>query len=130
MRDEQLLRQLRPDLQLPLQSSKPDECFQNQTLRPILKMQHALLVQLFATHIRKRKNVFFKLSAPAQMEWITNAVRADQRFRNLLVGTVVGHFSLDELAVFEANEAECLRRLVNLIIQRLQSVDFEELMGH
>lgn len=89
-------------------------------------MQHALLVQLFATHIRKRKNVFLKLSVPARMEWITNAVRADQHFRNLLVGVVVGHFSLDELTFFETNEAACLRRLVNLIIQRLQSVNFEE----
>ena len=128
MRDEQLLQQLRPDLQLPLQSSKPEECFQNQTLRPILKMQHVLLVQLLATHIRKRKNVFFKLSASARMEWIANVVRADQRFRNLLVGTVVGHFSLGELKIFEAKEAEYLRRLVTLIIQRLQSVDYEEQM--
>ena len=73
MRDEQQLLQLRPDLQLTPHPSKPDEQFQNQTLRPILKLQHPLLVKLFET----------------------------------------------------AHEAECSRRLVSLIIQRLQSVDYE-----
>jgi len=125
MRDEQQLLQLRPDLQLPANQSKPEEAFQNQTLRPILKMQHPLLVHLFSTHIQKRKNVFFKLPKPARLEWITDAVRADQRFRNLLVGTVIGHFTIEELRIFESNEAEFLRRLTKLIIQRLQSEDFE-----
>ncbi len=125
MRNEQQLLQLRPSLQLPTLPSKPDEQFQNETLRPILKMQHTLLVQLFGTEIQRRKNVLFQLPKPAQLEWITNAVRSDQRLRNLLVGTVIGHFTLEELQIFEAHEAECSRRLVNLIIQRLQSVEFE-----
>ncbi len=125
MRNEQQLLQLRPSLQLPTLPSKPDEQFQNETLRPILKMQHTLLVQLFGTEIQRRKNVLFQLPKPAQLEWITNAVRSDQRLRNLLVGTVIGHFTLKELQIFEAHEAECSRRLVNLIIQRLQSVEFE-----
>ena len=127
MRDEHQLLQLRPDLQLPASQSKPEEVFQNQTLRPILKMQHPLLIHLFNAHIQKRKNVFFKLAKPARLEWITDAVRADQRFRNLLFGTVIGHFTIDELRTFESNEAEFLRRLTKLIIQRLQSEDFEGL---
>ena len=92
-------------------------------------MQHPLLVHLFSTHIQKRKNVFFKLPKPARLEWITDAVRADQRFRNLLVGTVIGHFTIEELRIFESNEAEFLRRLTKLIIQRLQSEDFESSEG-
>ncbi|MBK8191875.1 MAG: hypothetical protein IPK76_01150 [Lewinellaceae bacterium] len=83
-----------------------------------------MLIHLFQTHIRKRKNAYFQMSEPARLEWIADAVRSDQRFRNLLVGTIIGHFTVDELRTFEDNEAECLRRLVNLIIQRLQSEDF------
>ena len=125
MRNELQLLQLRPDLQLQNGQSSPDEQFQNQTLRPILKMQHALLVQLFSSEIQRRKNVYFKLSKQARLDWITNAVRADLRFRNMLAGTIIGHFTLEELRTYEAHEAECARRLVSLIIQRLQSVDFE-----
>lgn len=125
MRNEQQLLHLRPDLSLATDKSSPEEQFQNQTLRPILKMQHDLLAQLFATQIIKNKNVYFQLLKPAQLEWITNTVRSNQRFRHLLIGTVVGHFTLEELQTFEAHEAECSRRLVNLIIQRLQSVAYE-----
>ncbi len=125
MRDEQQLLQLRPDLQLPIQTSKPEEQFQNKTLRPILKLQHELLVQLFVSEIQKRKNVFFQLAPPARLEWISNALRSDPRLRNRLAGTVIGHFTLEEVQTYEANEAEYSRRLVNMIIQRLQSVDFE-----
>jgi hypothetical protein len=124
MRDEQQLLRLRPELELVTDQSRPEEVFQNRTLRPILKMQHQLLIHLFQTHIRKRKNAYFQMSEPARLEWIADAVRSDQRFRNLLVGTIIGHFTVDELRTFEDNEAECLRRLVNLIIQRLQSEDF------
>lgn len=127
MRNEQVLLQLRPDLNLPTSASGPEEIFQNQTLRPILKMQHALLVQLLASHIRKHKNAFFQLPETARLDWISNAVRADLRFRNLLVGTVLGHFTLEELRNFEAHEAECLRRLVQLLVQRLQSVEVDAL---
>ncbi|MCC6463597.1 MAG: glyoxalase [Saprospiraceae bacterium] len=127
MRNEQALLQLRPDLNLPTNTSGPEEIFQNQTLRPILKMQHALLVQLLASHIRKHKSAFFQLPETARLDWISNVVRADLRFRNLLVGTVLGHFTLEELHSFEAHEAECLRRLIQLIIQRLQSVEVEML---
>ncbi len=128
MRNEQQLIQLRPDLQLPTVLSKPDEQFQNQTLRPILKMQHDLLVRLFSSEILRRKNVYFKLAKQARLDWITNSVRADMRLRNLLGGTIIGHFTLEELQTYEAHEAECARRLVHLIIQRLQSVDFEAVM--
>ena len=115
MRDEQQLLQLRPDLQLTPHPS----------LRPILKLQHPLLVKLFETEILRRKNVFFQLPQQARLDWITNAVRSDQRFRNLLMGAIIGHFTLEELKTYEAHEAECSRRLVSLIIQRLQSVDYE-----
>jgi hypothetical protein len=126
MRDDQQLLQCRPVIQLPATPSSGEEQFQNETLRPILKMQHPLLVRLFAAEIRRRKNVFFALSPADQLVWIADAVRANPRFRSLLLGTVIGHFTLDELFRFERNESEYLRRIVSLIIQRLQSVDLEE----
>ncbi len=126
MRDDQQLLQCRPALPLPAKQSTEEEQFQNQTLRPILKMQHPLLVRLFAAEIRRRKNVFFALSPADQLVWISDAVSGNPRFRSLLLGTVIGHFTLEELCVFERNESEYMRRMTNLIIQRLQSVDLEE----
>jgi hypothetical protein len=125
MRDEQKLLQLRPELQLPTLQSGVEEQFQNQTLRPILKMQHLLLASLMLTQIQRYKGTFFQLSKPDRLEWIANTLREDARLRHLLAGTIIGHFTMDELKIFEANEAECMRRLMQMMVQRLQSVDFD-----
>ena len=125
MRDEQKLLQLRPELQLPTLQSGVEEQFQNQTLRPILKMQHLLLASLMLTQIQRYKGTFFQLSKPDRLEWIANTLREDARLRHLLAGTIIGHFTMDELEIFEANEAECMRRLMQMMVQRLQSVDFD-----
>ncbi|MCC7466049.1 MAG: hypothetical protein IT261_07260 [Saprospiraceae bacterium] len=90
-----------------------------------MKLQHDLLVRLFASEIQKRKNVYFQLSSSARLEWISNALRSDPRLRNRMAGAIIGHFTLEEVQTYEANEAEYSRRLVNMIIQRLQSVDYE-----
>ncbi len=125
LRDEQVLVAIRPELPLEIKKSRPEEVFQNQTLRPILKMQHDVLVQLFQQYIHKRKDVYFKFSKEDRLEWIAHSIRTDLRFRNILIGTIIGHFTLAELQVFYENESSCMRRLTDLLVQRLQSVVFE-----
>ena len=118
----QLIQSIRPDLDLDSSQSTPAEQFQNQTLRPILKFQHELLVAAFRAYIDKRHGVFFQLSAKDRVEWIKHSVQKDQSLRNTLTGMVLGHFTLEEWATFHKNEAEHSRRLIQMLIQRLQSV--------
>jgi hypothetical protein len=117
----QQLSSIRPTLELDSTQSTPAEQFQNQTLRPILKFQHELLVAAFRAYIDKRHGVFFQLSAKDRVEWIKHSVQKDQSLRNTLTGMVIGHFSLEEWDSFQANEAEHSRRLIQMLIQRLQS---------
>lgn len=117
----QLIQSIRPDLDLDSSQSTPAEQFQNQTLRPILKFQHELLVAAFHAYIEKRHGVFFQLSAKDRVEWIKHSVQKDQSLRNTLTGMVLGHFTLEEWAIFQVNEAEHSRRLIQMLIQRLQS---------
>jgi hypothetical protein len=42
--------------------SSSEETFQNRTLRPILKMQNDLFIQVFINYAVKQKNVFFSLT--------------------------------------------------------------------
>lgn len=117
----QLIQSIRPDLDLDGSQSTPAEQFQNQTLRPILKFQHELLVAAFRAYIDKRHGVFFQMSAKDRVEWIKHSVQKDQSLRNTLTGMVIGHFSLEEWGSFQTNEAEHSRRLIQMLIQRLQS---------
>ena len=127
IRDEQLLAALRPDLEVDVSKSLPEEAFQNLTLRPILKLQHTLLAQLFQHYIHKRKDGYFSLSKRAKLDWIEHSVRTDLRFKSLLMGAVIGHFTAAELDFFHSNEAGCMRRLTDLLVQRLQSVDYTQM---
>ena len=126
MRDEQSLLQLRPDLGLDSNHSGPEETFQNQTLRPVLKMQHDLLVRLFRPQISKQKVPYFNWTREVQKEWVARTLRSDSSLRQMLVGIVIGHFTLDELDTYMESESNLRRRLISLLVQRLQSVDFAE----
>ncbi|MEM1119563.1 MAG: glyoxalase [Bacteroidota bacterium] len=97
------------------------ELFQNRTLRPILKLQNELLVAIFRQYIIKRKGTFHKLNSTKKLEYIEHSIRKDLRFKNLLVGTILGHFSLLEYERFIDNESEITRRITDLLVQRLTS---------
>ena len=62
-RDERLYRQ-RPDLSVSKikDNMSSEEYFQNAVLRPILKFQNDILIEIFKTYIQKRKNVYYTLN--------------------------------------------------------------------
>ena len=47
-----------------------DERFQNETIRPILKLQNPLFILVFKNYIEKRKSVFYDLSLDKKMIYI------------------------------------------------------------
>jgi len=98
-----------------------DEQFQNATLRPIIKMQNDLFVMVFKNYIKKRKNVFYELSLPKQLNYIENAINRDMKFRNSLKGMVIGQFTLDEYATYVENSSALNKRMMNIVKERLVS---------
>lgn len=104
----------------------PAEQFQNQTLRPILKLLDGSIQTLWQHHWPKRKTPFDRLARQEKMAYIERAVREDTRFRLTLVGMVLGHFTPDEWILFTAEEAEITRRITSLLTQRLQSAVVNE----
>ncbi|MFT5745125.1 MAG: hypothetical protein ACI9XO_000725 [Paraglaciecola sp.] len=117
------LRELRPQIPIIIEENAASDAekFQNRTLRPILKFQHDLLVELFKRYIEKRKGVFHKLIEERKLEYIEHSVRKDLKFKNLLLGVIIGYFTAEETILFFKAENENSRRMSNLIIQRLQS---------
>ena len=97
------------------------EIFQNQTLRPILKLQNELLIAVFKNYVQKRKGGFLKLSEKEKLLFIEQSVKRDMKFKHYLEGIVTGHFTLDEYQTFIQNEDELTKRLITLLVQRFQS---------
>jgi len=103
------------------QNMSEEERFQNATLRPIAKLQHELLLDLFSNYITKHKNVFYGLTADKRIDYIENAVNRDQKFRNSLKGVMIGHFTRSEYAEYITNSSALNKRMMNIVRERLIS---------
>ncbi len=110
------------------ESSSAEERFQNSTLRPILKFQNDLFVEVFKNYAIKQKGVFFTLSPEKKMSYIENVIQRDIKFRNSLKGIVIGMFTLNEYHDYILNSSNLNKRMMNLLIERLKSqvILFEE----
>lgn len=97
-----------------------EERFQNQTLRPILKLQNDLLLASFQKYIVRAKNRFHELKKDARLDYITNAIQKDIKFRNSLKGIILGQFTLEEYKEYSMNSSALNKRIMNMAIKRLQ----------
>ncbi len=97
-----------------------DEQFQNKTIRPIIKLQGDLLIEVFKNYIKKRKNTFYELPLEKRMEFIENAIQRDMKFRNSLKGIIIGQFTVDEYLIYTKNSSALNKRMMNIVKERLQ----------
>ena len=101
--------------------SSGEEIFQNQTLRPILKLQNDLFIQVFINYAVKQKGAFFTLTPEKKMNYIENVIQRDIKFRNSLKGMIIGLFTVDEYTEYIKNSSNLNKRMMNLLIERLKS---------
>ncbi|MGM5471277.1 glyoxalase [Flavobacteriaceae bacterium LMO-SS05] len=96
-----------------------DERFQNVTLRPVIKLQNELFIEVFKNYVDKHKNVFYELSLTKQLDYIENAIHKDMKFRNSLKGMVIGQFTIEEYALYIKNSSALNKRMMDLVKDRL-----------
>ena len=101
--------------------SSSEEVFQNKTLRPILKMQNDLFIQVFINYAIKQKNVFFGLTPEKKMMYIENVIQRDIKFRNSLKGMIIALFTLEEYAEYILMSSNLNKRMMNMLVERLKS---------
>ncbi len=113
-------RGIRPEVTVEQTAATPAERFQNEVLRPILKMQNGLLITVFRHFMEKRKARFQAMPRAAQLEQIGNSLSKDHHLRSLMLGLVIGQFTVEEYGDYLRFEAEASRRIMSMIVQRLE----------
>ncbi|MBE9489585.1 MAG: glyoxalase [Bacteroidetes bacterium] len=98
-----------------------DERFQNSTLRPIIKLQQPLIVEVFINYAKKHKSVFYDLSLEKRMDYIENSILRDMKFRNSLKGMVIGQFTIKEYKTYIKNSSALNKRMMVLVKEFLLS---------
>jgi hypothetical protein len=101
--------------------SSSDETFQNEVLRPILKLQNDLFIASFKNYISKYKNDFYSQSIEKKLATIENSIQKDIKYRNALKGMVIGLFTVEEYAVYIKNSSSLNKRMMTMLIERLRS---------
>jgi hypothetical protein len=103
------------------ENSSAEELFQNKTLRPILKFQNDLFIEVFINYAIKQKNLFFTLSPEKKLSYIENVIQRDIKFRNSLKGIVIALFTIEEYSEYAKNSSNLNKRMMNMLIERLKS---------
>ena len=98
-----------------------EEYFQNQILRPILKLQNDLFIEIFKNYIIKSKANFDTFTIEKKLQFIENSIQNDMKFRSLLNGIIIGLFTIDEYLLYSQNVSELNKRIIVLVVERIKS---------
>jgi hypothetical protein len=121
-RTEEILK-LRPkikSIQQDLNTSDLEK-FQNDTLRPILKLQHEILLALFQSSLSRDKVLFAELKAEEKRSKIDQLFQKDLSFKNQSIGLVIGMLTVDEYPVYSVDSSVYNRRIITMLKQRILS---------
>ena len=97
------------------------EIFQNQTLRPVLKLQNDLYLSLFTNYALRQKAEFNSLSAFKKQMFIEQSLQKDAILKNTFLGMTMGMFTLEELEVYQSDSKVFNKRIITMLIERLKS---------
>ncbi|TDO71188.1 hypothetical protein EV143_10943 [Flavobacterium chryseum] len=101
--------------------SSTDELFQNQTIRPILKLQNDLFLAVFINYVNKNKADFYSYTVEKKIQTIENSIQKDIKFRNSLKGMIIALFTVQEYDTYIQNSSSLNKRMMNLLVERLKS---------
>ena len=101
--------------------SSADELFQNQTIRPIIKLQNDLFIAVFINYVNKNKADFYSYTVEKKLQTIENSIQKDIKFRNSLKGIIMALFTIEEYDTYIQNSSSLNKRMMNLLVDRLKS---------
>lgn len=115
------LKRIRPDFMTTTinDGMSMEERFQNLVLRPIIKLQNDLFIEIFKNYVAKHKNVFYDLSVEKRIDYIGNTIHKDMKFRNSIKGNIIGLFTIEEYKLYIQNSSALNKRMMNIVKERL-----------
>lgn len=97
------------------------ELFQNEVLRPILKMQHNIILKTFYNHIEKSSINWTQLNQIKKVKCVNDQLSKNLQIKHLIIGLIVGHFNDLEINQYLSNTKEYNKRIIQMAKQRIQS---------
>jgi len=111
----------RPVIQGLQETQSAEERFQNEVLRPVLKMKHESLVLLMKDFLVNHHIDLSRKDLKKRTEILTHVLSTNKNLKVLFLGLVIGQFTQEELEVYLSNKGPLNKRIRNLLVQRICS---------
>ena len=120
LRDKHLINQ-RPEISSTkiFEASSSFETFQNQVLRPILKFQNDLLIEVFLSRIKTKNRDLSALSFLEKQEIIITQFKTNTTLKQMLLGCVIGLLTTEEFNYYNFNTSNINKRIFSMLKERL-----------
>ncbi len=121
-RDTDLVN-IRPIIEPPLQTVVDDDLinFQQFTLRPILKLQHPVIMLIAINFLEKSNKNFNERSKTDRLNILHQTIKGNLVFKKLLTGIIIGQFTVNEMSIYLSDTEEINKRITEFLFKRISS---------
>ena len=104
---------------------KEEELFQNMVLRPVIKMQHDLLIMRVKSHFSSKRILFNVMDNKKRTAAIIQAFQSDHYLKKEIQGMITGQLSLAEFQLYLKSERSFNKRIIQMVRNRMIDSLFE-----
>ena len=98
---------------------KEEELFQNMVLRPVIKMQHDILILRVQSHFLSKKVVFHMMDKKKRVNAIESAFQNDNPFKKEIQGMILGQLNPEEFKSYLKSERSMNKRIIQMVRNRM-----------
>ena len=115
------MEKVRPNLPESLVEGnlKEEELFQNMVLRPVIKMQHDVLILRVQSHFLSKKVVFHLMDKKKRVKAIESAFQNDNPFKKEIQGMILGQLTIEEFRTYLKSERSMNKRIIQMVRNRM-----------
>lgn len=115
-------KDLRENLSLPIyENISETETFQNQVLRPVLKLQNEIYIMLFRDYAVSKISDFSSLNTEKKINFIDQSLQKDHALRNTFIGMTIGMLTSDEMKIYLSDTKAYNKRIISMLSERVKS---------
>ena len=98
---------------------KEEELFQNMVLRPVIKMQHDILILRVKSYFTSKRVMFNMMDKKKRTVAIEQAFLGDNAFKKEIQGMILGQLNTDEFQNYLKSERSMNKRIIQMVRNRM-----------
>ena len=98
---------------------KEEELFQNMVLRPVIKMQHDILILRVKSYFTSKRVMFNMMDKKKRTVAIEQAFLGDNAFKKEIQGMILGQLNADEFKGYIKSERSMNKRIIQMVRNRM-----------